>query len=186
MTDEKKKIEIQDEDDVIAAGAELELSPETDAGESQVEDEFVDLAQKCSELESKLLRAHADYQNVIRRSHQEVSNAREHQLMDVAKDLLTVLDHFDHAVAIDPETSSAQDVLNGIMIVRDELTRTLERYDIKRLTVETGEEFDPNRHEALMRQPSEHLESNQVVSQLQPGYMIKDKTLRPAKVSVAE
>lgn len=199
MSDDKNKIEIHDEDDFIpsgqadqAAGADEllnsdgPLSADGEAMEAAIEDDFIDIAKKCSDLESKLLRAHADYQNVIRRSHQEVSNAREHQLMAIAKDLLTVLDHFDHAVAIDPDKSSAQDVLNGVMIVRDELTRTLERYDIQRLTVEPGDEFDPNRHEALMRQPSEEHETNQVVAQLQSGYMIKDKTLRPAKVSVAE
>ncbi len=204
MSDEKNKIEIQDEDDVIAANqaadtadtddsdavggddASTDSMATTEAAEAEVDNEFVDLAHKCSDLESKLLRAHADYQNVIRRSHQEVANAREHQLMDVAKDLLTVLDHFDHAVAIDPQNSSAQDVLDGVLIVRDELMRTLERFGIQRLTVEPGDEFDPNRHEAMMRQPSDDLDSNQVVMQLQPGYLINDKTLRPAKVSVAE
>lgn len=199
MSDDKNKIEIHDESDNTpsgnadqAVGADDLLNsggtPPTDSesAEVEIENDFIDLAKKCSDLDSKLLRAHADYQNVIRRSHQEVSNAREHQLMDVAKDLLTVLDHFDHAVAIDPAKSSAQDVLNGVMIVRDELMRTLERYGIQRLPVEPGDEFDPNRHEALMRQPSEDHETNQVVALLQSGYMIKDKTLRPAKVSVAE
>lgn len=194
MSDDKNNIDIHEEDDAAPLGDGTPHSEPADAdellnsetAEAEIEEEFIDLAKKCSDLESKLLRAHADYQNVIRRSHQEVSNAREHQLMDVAKDLLTVLDHFDHAVAIDPQKSSAQDVLNGVMIVRDELMRTLERYGIQRLTVEPGDEFDPNRHEALMRQPSESHETNQVVSQLQSGYTIKDKTLRPAKVSVAE
>ena len=72
------------------------------------------------------------------------------------------------------------------MIVRDELLKALSRFGVKRLEVAAGELFDPTRHEAMMRQASDEIDSNHVTSQLQPGYTLGDKTIRPAKVSVAE
>ncbi len=144
------------------------------------------LQRERDELESKLLRAMADYQNYARRAEQNVVAAREQQLMAVAKSLITVLDHFDRALEVDPEKTSTRDLLKGVTIVRDELMRALQSFGIERLDVQSGEPFDPNRHEALMRQPSEEVESNHVTSQFQPGYQLKDKTIRPAQVSVAE
>ena len=137
-------------------------------------------------LDDKLRRMMADYQNYARRAEQNVVVARQQTLMDVAKSLVTVLDHFDHALAADPEKTSSQDLLKGVGIVHDELLRVLAAYGIQRLEVEPGEPFDPNRHEALMRQPHDEIESNHVTAQMQPGYVIEDKTIRPAKVAIAE
>lgn len=154
--------------------------------ERTVSDDFADLLRRIAELEKKLVRANADYQNVVRRSEQNVINAREYAIMELAKELLTVLDHFDHALMVDPENVDPKSLLNGMQIVRDELIRTLHRYGVKRLDIEPGQEFDPQRHEAMMRQPADDMESNSIVSELQPGYSIGDKLLRAAKVSVAE
>lgn len=156
---------------------------------SDAADEMDDISrfqQKVVELEASLLRAAADYQNAVRRSQQNVINAREHAQMEMSKDLLTVMDHFDHAVNFDSDASNAKALLDGVLMVRDELSRTLERFGVKRIEVSRGDEFDPNHHEAMMKQPAEDLDSNQIVAQLQPGYSINDKALRPAKVSVAE
>ncbi|MFW6033239.1 MAG: nucleotide exchange factor GrpE, partial [Phycisphaeraceae bacterium] len=60
------------------------------------------------------------------------------------------------------------------------------RVDIERIEAQPGEPFDPNRHEALMRQASDEVESGHVTTQFQPGYVLSDKTIRPAQVAVAE
>jgi molecular chaperone GrpE len=138
------------------------------------------------EMGDKLKRMAADYQNFARRAEQNIVTARQIQLMDVFKQLVPVLDHFDHAVAVDTETTSAADLLKGVGIVRDELMRTLSSFGVQRLDVEPGEPFDPNRHEALMRQADTDIEPGHVTAQLQPGYVIDDMTIRPAKVSIAE
>jgi molecular chaperone GrpE len=137
-------------------------------------------------LEDKLRRTMADYQNFARRAEQNVVAARQQQLLEVAKQLVTVLDHFDHALGVDAEKASAQDLLKGVNIVRDELMRALSSFGVQRLDVQAGEVFDPNRHEALMRQADTGVEPNHVTSQLQPGYLLNDVTIRPAKVSIAE
>lgn len=138
------------------------------------------------DLEGKLLRVSADYQNYVRRAQQNTTDACEQQLMRLAKSLLTPLDHFDHALGIDPEKTSAQDVLQGVQIARDELLKVLEQMGIKRMEVNPGDDFDPNRHEALQRVAAEGIESGSVASQLQPGYLLGEKTARPAKVMIAE
>lgn len=149
-------------------------------------DPLSDMRVERDALEDKLRRTIADYQNFARRAEQNVVMARRQQLIDVAKQLVPVLDHFEHALAVDTEKISAADLLKGVGIVRDELMRTLASFGVQRLDVQAGEAFDPNRHEALMRQPGGKIESNHVTAQLQPGYMLNDVTIRPAKVSIAE
>lgn len=150
------------------------------------EDELVVLKRERDELEAKLQRTAADYQNFARRSQQNISSAAEQQLMSMARDLLTIMDHFDHAMNIDVEKTTMAGLLEGIQIVRDEMIKTLERFGVKRMNVSVGDEFDPSRHEAMMHQRVETLNSNQIAIELQTGYTLGDMTLRPAKVSVAE
>lgn len=153
----------------------------------EAEDDIVtSLEKERDELNDRLLRTMADYQNFARRAEQNIVGARDQQSMDIAKALVTVLDHFDRALEADPEKTSTADLMQGVAMVRDELLRTLQRFGIERVDVAAGDAFDPNRHEALMRQPSEDVEANHVTAQFQPGYMLRDKTVRPAKVAVAE
>ena len=194
MSDETKNEQGQDagapeEWELDEAGDALEFPDVDDAAQGSDEAEADPLAEMQAErdaLEDKLKRMAADYQNFARRAEQNVVAARQLQLMDVAKQLVPVLDHFDNALSVDPDKASAADLLKGVTIVRDELMRTLGSFGVQRLDVEVGEPFDPNRHEALMRQADTDIESNHVTAQLQPGYTIEDKTIRPAKVSIAE
>jgi molecular chaperone GrpE len=152
----------------------------------QLKLELEQTKQALADAEARVLRANADYQNMARRSIQNVNSAREEQIMSMSRDLLTVMDQFDHALEIDPQKTDSAALLEGVQIVRDTLMRTFEGFGITRLEVEPGTEFDPNIHEALMRQQVEGIEPNHVTMQLQPGYMLKEKALRPAKVAVAQ
>lgn len=149
-------------------------------------DEVEELRRQLGELNDRYLRVSADYQNFARRSEQNIKAAREFATRDLAGSILSVMDHFEHALNVDAETSGAKAVLDGVRIVRDELIKVLESYGVSKMPVEPGEPFDPNRHEAMMRTAAEGVDSGCIVMVLQPGYMIGEKTLRPAKVSVAE
>ena len=168
--------------DAAAGSAEDEANDRASTGD----DPFTSLQKDRDEVHARLLRVSADYQNYVRRSGQNISAARDQMLMDMAKALITVMDHFDRALEVDIESTSAQNLLDGMQIVRDELLRALERFGIQRLNVRTGDVFDPTRHEALMRQATEGVETDCVAAQLQPGYTLGDKTVRPAQVTVAE
>jgi molecular chaperone GrpE len=87
---------------------------------------------------------------------------------------------------IDPSKTSAESLLKGMQMVRDEFLKTLERHGVRRLDAKPGDEFDPRLHEALMRQAAPGLEPNHVAAQLQPGYTMGDRVVRAAKVSVAD
>lgn len=172
-------------DDAIMEG-EVSMNDQQAAINASADDAMEVLKRDLAELDEKYKRALADYQNYARRARLEAEQARKQQLQDVAKKILTVLDHFDHALQVDPQKVEAQSVFDGVKIVHDELIKTLAQFGIKRMAVEVGEPFDPNRHEALMRQTVEDLDSNHVSQELQPGYTIGDQTLRPAKVAVSE
>lgn len=150
------------------------------------QDPMTALQRERDDFESKFLRASADLQNYIRRSHQNVADAREQQVLEVARTMVTILDHFDHAMEVDTQASDAAAVLKGVQIVRDEFLAALERFGVRRLDAQRGDEFDPNRHEAVMREALDGIEPNHVANQYQPGYTLGDKTLRPAKVSITE
>lgn len=145
-----------------------------------------ELAAKHDDLERRYVRMAADYQNFTRRAQQNQAAAREQQLMEVAKALVTVLDHFDRALDVDESAASAKDVLAGVKIVHEELASSLTKFGIDRIDAQPGDAFDPQKHEAMMRQPHDDIETNHVVQQFQPGYAMGDKTIRAAQVSVAQ
>ncbi|MEM7578151.1 MAG: nucleotide exchange factor GrpE [Planctomycetota bacterium] len=138
------------------------------------------------ELEAKLLRTAADYQNYVRRATREIEATRQQRIVDVARAMTTVLDHFDRALQVDPASTTTEEVLQGVGSIRDELLKGLAAFGLERVEVQPGDEFDPNRHEALMFQPTEGFESGQVVETLMPGYFVKDTPVRPAQVAVAQ
>lgn len=137
------------------------------------------------ELESRLLRVSADYQNYARRAQQNITEARQQAVRSVSRSLLGVLDHFDRALNVDLQKTSAQSLLDGLKIVRDELLRSLEQHGVRRIPVKPGDEFDPHLHEAVLHQTAQGVAPNHVTLELESGYLLDDFTLRPAKVAVA-
>jgi len=162
-----------------------EADQETPAKPLTDQEQIEQLQQELGQINARLLRVSADYQNFIRRAELNLVDAREQQTLTIAKALVPVFDHFDRAMTVDSDKATVTSLLEGVRIVRDELLRTLERFGIERLDVKIGEEFDPNRHQALMRQASDDVAVNHVVEQLQPGYLLAEKVLRAAQVIVA-
>ncbi|MEE9403773.1 MAG: nucleotide exchange factor GrpE [Algisphaera sp.] len=169
-------------EDVAGVLGETE-SPELAAARSEINA----LQAKLEETESKLLRTAADFQNFVRRAAQNVDEAKQEALMKVSKSLVGVLDNFDRATEnFDPETASGTEVLEGVESIRAALMQALGGFGLQRLDVAPGDDFDPNVHEALMRQPSEDVESGQIAMQMMPGYMLNDTPVRPVQVGVAQ
>ena len=180
--DESEAADPSDPLDALAQAAhdaELDAEQAADQAEQVVESEL-------DELKARLQRLSADYQNYVTRAQAETGRARQALLMDVARALVSVLDHFDHALQVDPETADAKTVLQGVEIAQQAMLSTLQQFGIQRIDAKVGDAFDPNVHEALMRQPSEEVESDHVAMQIQPGYVLNDVTVRPAKVGIAE
>jgi len=167
-----------------AAGGEDEGADDPTPKQSP-DDPLTRVQRERDQLEQRLMRIAADYENYKKRALRNVTEAEEQTLMDVGRGLVTVMDHFDRALDVDPHKANTKDVLSGLKIVHDELLGALAKFGIQRVEAKPGDPFDPNRHEAMMRTEAEGIDPDHVVQQFQPGYAIKDKTIRPAQVSVA-
>ena len=174
------------------AQRKTKMDPKADE-QSQPDDELSkDASGELEKLRAELdlavearKRALADFANFQRRASENEVRAVREGAARVTRSLLGVLDHFDLALDQDTTQLSVEQLLGGVRIVRDELIKALLSHGVTRVDPEIGEDFDPNRHEAVFRQPSPDIEPNHIVSVLQPGYTIGEMVLRPAKVAVA-
>ena len=164
---------------------EAALGQPAEPSEQTVDDPMAALQTDRDELFERLQRVSADYQNYIRRSNQALNDSIELAKGDLAKQFITVLDHFDNALAAEPQSDEARALFDGVKIVRDELLRVLKNSGVELIEVAIGDAFNPDIHEALMRQPAQGVEPNCVSMVMQSGYRHGSRTLRPAKVAVA-
>ncbi len=169
-----------------------------EAPEVQVEpgEQVVEIPQDAAEVIEQLKaelagavearkRALADFANYQRRAAENEGRALRSGAAGVVRSLLGALDHFDLALEQDTAQITVEQLVGGVKIVHDELVKALARHGVERIRPAGGDEFDPNRHEAMLHQPADDIEPNHIVSVLQPGYTIGDLVLRPAKVVVA-
>ena len=136
-------------------------------------------------LFEKLARAQADYQNSRKRLQTEVDQRAQYANATLIKSLLPVIDNFERALAQDPDKSDPRTILRGMQIIHDQWLNMLKQQQVQEIAPQPGEPFDPNRHEALLQQPSDFPEGS-VVQTLQKGYSLHDRTLRPAQVAVSK
>lgn len=148
-------------------------------------DEWTALQNERDELYARLQRVSADYSNYMKRAQSNLNESLELSRGELIKQLLPVLDHFDNALGQHEPNEETQGLYDGMRIVRDELLRVLTNNGVQRIEPSVGEPFDPNQHEAMMRQPAEGVEPNHVSGVMQPGYTMGSRTLRAAKVAVA-
>lgn len=150
------------------------------------EDSLRALESQVEEWKGKHQRALADYQNLSRRSRDNESEALRQGVREVAGSMVTVLDHFEMALNQDLSKASPEQVRAGVAVIRDEIVKALARFGLSVVQPKQGEEFDPTRHEAVMQAPApEGVSPGTVVQTFQAGYVLGDRTIRPAKVSVS-
>jgi molecular chaperone GrpE len=171
------------------AGAEAASAPDaTDAAqpekaaEPSVEERLAALETKNAELNDAYLRARADIENTRRRSEEEIAKVRKFAVEAFAESLLPVRDSLEAAIAI-PNATNEQ-LLEGVHATLRQLSHAMERNKLMQVNPEAGSKFDPHQHQAISMVPSEQ-EPNTVVSVLQRGYVIAERVLRPALVTVA-
>ena len=199
MSDQKQKP--QDHDADKAAAAELEGVPEsmrdgsTDAengGDPQPEnaDNRIEaLEDALAEAQQAVLYAQAETQNVRRRLEKDAQDARAYAATGFARDMLSVMDNMQRALeAIPAEVKDEEKwkgLINGIEATGRELQSVFEKNGIKRVA-SVGLPLDPNQHQAMVEIPTEEHEPGTIVQEMQAGYVIKDRLLRPAFVGVAK
>jgi molecular chaperone GrpE len=167
-----------------------ELRKETASASPEVaeHDHVAELERQLEEAKSKALYAAAETQNVRRRLEQELQQATSYAAAGFARDMLAIKDHLDRALAAVSEElradKTAAQFLAGIESTARELDAVFQRHGVTRIK-SVGEELDPHRHQAMLEMPSDR-EPGTIIEEMQPGYMMKDRLLRPALVGVAK
>ena len=163
---------------------ELEAAMAANASDEleRLQAELAEHKAKNADLADQFLRAKADTENARRRAEDEVSKARKFGIESFAESLLPVCDSLDAALAIDQAT--AEQLREGTDATLRQLTSALERNKVLAINPAAGEKFDPHFHQAISVVPAAQ-EANTVVSVLQKGYVIAERILRPALVTVA-
>jgi molecular chaperone GrpE len=160
--------------------------PATDVGTT--ENPFEKLEGELDRLKQEVLYAQAETQNVRRRLEKEKQDASAYALTGFARDLLSVADNMTRALAAIPaelrEDERLKPLVTGIEMTGKELESVFSRHGIARVDA-MGAKLDPNRHQAIMELEHE-AEPGTIVHEMQAGYMIKDRLLRPAMVGVAK
>lgn len=179
------------EETVLEAAPE---APEIDARDLEIvmlKDETASLKEETAALKDRLLRAAADMDNLRKRAEREKAEATLYAATNFARDLLSVADNMSRALAAVPAEAREQadeatkNLLAGVELTERELLKVFERYNIRR--VETvGAKFDPNVHQALFEMPTSEHPPGTVVQEMQSGFAIGDRCLRPAMVGVAK
>jgi molecular chaperone GrpE len=189
MNDSKKA-----QNEAAEDGAEdISTSFDPAAQRSSEPDPFVvleNLQLENTGLKDKLLRTLADMENLRRRTEKEVADAKIYGVTSFARDMLTFADNLHRSIAnVSPEVRAraeapVQTLIEGLELTDRDFASRLERYGVKKINP-LGQKFDPNLHEALFELPDETAPSGTVVQVVEPGYVIGERVLRPAKVGVS-
>ena len=167
----------------------LEDADTEEQGGDDVSEAIARLKEDLEAAKQEVLYAKADTQNVRRRMEKDVADARTYAATGFARDILSVADNLGRAIDAVPEDlredSKFKGLVMGIEATQRELDKVFGQHGISRIAA-MGMPLDPNQHQAMMEVPTADAEPGTIVQEMQAGYMIKDRLLRPAMVGVAK
>ena len=162
---------------------EADVSEE--ATEAEEVDELTLLKQQLEEEQDRTVRLRADFENYKRRVQKDKEADYKYRAQSLLSDLLPVLDNLERALAVEATSEEAISLTKGVDMVYRSLVAAVEKEGLESVESE-GKPFDPNLHHALMQEKDESQDSGIVLQELQKGYKLKDRILRPAMVKVNE
>ncbi len=199
-----KRIDIQEETDLEQAEAsengvetptrgpdgkveiEVEPEPEASAAEDDVKKKLEEAERQAKDNHERILRISADFENYKKRTAREMQDLVKYANEKILKEMLTVVDDLERAIESASNHYDANDpLIQGVHLTLSETLKILERHQVKPV-VSLGEPFDPSFHQAMMQEEVQDQPPNTVVKELQKGYLIHDRLLRPALVSVSK
>ena len=180
---------IQEEEELHEEAENIREETAEESPELAEHDRLAELQKALEDAKSKALYAAAEVQNVRRRLEAEKQQAAAYASATFARDMLAIKDHLDRALAaVSDELRGdkvASNFLAGIESTARELDAVFQRNGVTRIDA-VGQPLDPHRHQAMMEIPRDDAEPGTIVEEMQPGYMLKDRLLRPALVGVAK
>ena len=148
-------------------------------------DPVAELQAQLAEQENRYLRLRADYDNTLRRQKLDREAAEKYRAQSLLIELLPVLDNLERALQVEVTSEDAVSLRKGVEMVQRQFIDAAAKEGLEVIPAE-GEVFDPNFHQAVMQEQDAEKESGIVLRELQKGYKLKDRVLRPAMVSVNE
>ena len=175
VSEEEKQQETAAQDGAIASEPNCEESPE---------DPVKVLEQEKNELADRLLRTMAEFDNYRKRVTREKEGLVKYGIERISLEILPVVDNFERALEQSQQATDVDPVIDGLKMILKQLVTALEKFEIKPFN-SIGEQFSPEIHEAMAQQEHPDHADNSVIEQLQKGYMLGKKMLRPARVIVS-
>jgi len=159
-----------------------------DDAEPTEADIIAELQSEVATLKDRLLRSAAETENVRRRAEKDKADAGKYAVTGFARDMLNVSDNLRRALDAQPDevADDMKGFVEGVAMTESELLNAMERYGISKVEPEVGEKFDHKFHQAMFEIPTEDHAPGSVMQVVAPGYVIKDRLLRPAMVGVAK
>lgn len=191
MTEENKheaqEQEIPETNDEQQDEQQVDVTEESIAEEvDPILAEVEDLKKQVDQMEDKFLRASAEIANITSRNRNERELLQKYRSQDLAKKILPALDNLERAMAIEAKDEHSQNLKKGVEMVLESLRHALKEEGIEEIPAK-GEAFDPTLHQAVQTMPAqEGQEADTIVEELQKGYKLYDRVLRPSMVIVAQ
>ncbi|HPL96333.1 MAG TPA: nucleotide exchange factor GrpE [Smithellaceae bacterium] len=179
QTEKKIKVAAPEKDDTGGLATDAEIN-EVDMLKEQLEAKEA----KAKENYDLYLRAMAEMDNLRKRTAREKADTIKYGKEEIIKDILPFLDSMDRALE-HADTSDARAFIDGIRLMQDQLLCCLQKHGVERIE-SMGEDFDPNLHEALMMLDSADHRDNQIVSEMEKGYLLNGRLIRPSRVCVCK
>lgn len=162
---------------------EVGVQEEAEDETQQLQNEIAKLQELLEEKENKILRVQADFENYKRRTRIEQETIQKYRSQTIVSEILPALDSFERALQINADNDQTKSLLQGMQMVQRQLVDALKNEGVEIIPA-VGEQFDPALHQAVMQAEDENYESNVVVEELQKGYKLKDRVIRPSMVKV--
>lgn len=161
----------------------LNTDAETPSAEAGMTEKLAAAETRAAEMQDAFLRAKAEVENMRRRAQEDIARAHKFAIESFAEALVPVKDSLEMALKV--ETPSVESLKEGVDMTLKQLSSAFEKNRLVEISPETGEKLDPMKHQAISMVPADQ-EANTIVTVLQKGYMIADRLLRPALVTVSQ
>ena len=182
---EEELTNAENEQDTDAVEETANVEAQAEQAETQEVDETEALREELEAEQNKYLRLLADYDNFKRRNQKDKQDAEKFRAQSLLSDLLPVMDNFERALSVEVKSEEAAAMLKGLQMVQKSLHEAVQREGLEEIK-SVGEPFDPNVHQAVMQEKDEEAVPGSVLMELQKGYTLKGRVLRPSMVKVNE
>lgn len=180
---QEEEMQKQDAASPDGANADSAVTDKDVAGQLSLEEQLARADARAGEMQDAFLRAKADAENMRRRAQEDIAKAHKFAIENFAEALVPVKDSLEMALKV--ESPSLESLKEGVEMTLKQLTTAFEKNRLVEINPQSGEKLDPMKHQAISMVPADQ-EVNTIVTVLQKGYMIADRLLRPALVTVSK